>query len=111
MPKHLEDEAVRRAIGARLRQARIEKEWSQEQLAEGLQLEAVTISRIETGRRSLSAGCAVEAAKLLGVPVTALLGVVEAPVAGEEEAIRLLRLMPARRREAAIRMLREIASL
>jgi transcriptional regulator with XRE-family HTH domain len=111
MPKHLEDKSVRCAIGARLRDARIGQGWSQERLAEALDLDAVTVSRIETGYRSLTAGCAVRAAEVLGVPVTALLGVVEQPVASEAEAMRLLRQMTEKRRDMAIRVLREIAGL
>jgi len=111
MPKHLEDEAVRAAVGGRLRDVRVEKGWSQERLAEALGLDSMTISRIETGRRSLTAGAAIRAAEALGVPIAVLLGVSEAPIAGEDEAVRLLRAMPERRREAALRVLREIARI
>lgn len=111
MPKHLEDAAVRADVGKRLRVARDEKGWSQARLAESLKLETITVSRIETGRRSLTAGCAIRAAEVLGVSITALLGVTESPATVEAEAIRLLRQMPERRQEVAIRMLREIAAM
>jgi hypothetical protein len=68
----------------------------------------MTISRNETGRRSLTAGCAAQAAALMGVSVAALLGVVETPLAGEEEALHLLRQMSGGRREVALRVLREL---
>ena len=112
MPKRTEDPVIRRDIGARLRRSRGEQGWSQERLAEALGVDTMTVSRIETGRRSLSAAAAVHAAEALGVPVWALLGVAGAPVAGiEDEAVLLLRTMDERHREAAMRMLREIARL
>lgn len=111
MPKHIEDEAIRRAIGGRLRDARSAKGWSQERLAEVLGLEAVTVSRLETGRRSLTAGAAVRAAEALGINVAVLLGVTESPPAGEDEAVHLLRQLPERRREFALRFLRDLTRL
>lgn len=112
MPKRVEDQADRKRIGERLQLARASRGWSQERLAESLELDAMTVSRIENGRRSLSAGLALKAAAALGIHVSALLGTDLPPGLGvEEEALHLLRALDSRHQQTALVVLRELARL
>jgi len=56
-------------LGARIRLARRERRWTQEELAERAGTTARTVSKIEHGDLSVSLGAAFEAAALLGVPL------------------------------------------
>lgn len=112
MPKPDEEERISREIGARVRGARTAKGWSQEKLAESLGLDAVTVSRMETGRRSIAAATAVQIASSLGVSVSTLLAQVEPEaMPALDEGTQLLRAMDGRRREVAVRILRELARI
>ncbi len=112
MPKLDEEERIRREIGVRVRGARAAKGWSQEKLAESLGLDAVTVSRMETGRRSIAAATALRISAALGVPITALLGAVEPEgPSALEEGTQILRAMDDRHKEAAVKILRELSKL
>lgn len=56
-------------LGARIRYARRERGWSQEELGERTAVTARTVYKIERGDPSVRLGAAFEAAALLGVPL------------------------------------------
>jgi transcriptional regulator with XRE-family HTH domain len=58
-----------RLLGARIRLARRERGWSQEELAERAGLTARTIYKVERGDTTVRLGAAFESAALLGVPL------------------------------------------
>lgn len=58
-----------RLLGARIRLARRERRWSQEELAGRIGITARTVYKIEHGDLSVRLGAAFEAAALLGVPL------------------------------------------
>ena len=58
-----------RLLGARVRQARRERRWTAEELAERVGVTHVTIRKVERGDPSVSLGTAFEAAALVGVPL------------------------------------------
>lgn len=110
MPTRPTDPAVAKAFGERIRRARAARGWSQERLAERLGIDPLTVSRLETGRRILTAPMAVQLAGTLEVPVGALLEEVPAEATpAEEEAALLIRGMDAERRVIALRVLRAVA--
>lgn len=59
-------------IGARIKQLRERKGWTQEQLAEASGLHRVTIARYETTENGMTLDSASRLAKALGVTVDAL---------------------------------------
>jgi putative transcriptional regulator len=59
-------------LGTRLRIARAERAWSQEQLAAAANVSRQTISSIETGQYCPSTVLALQLAGVLGVPVESL---------------------------------------
>jgi transcriptional regulator with XRE-family HTH domain len=67
------EEALYRAIGAWLRAVRLACGVSQEELAERLGIERVTLSRYESGARTLPLATLVRVAELLRRPITAFL--------------------------------------
>lgn len=58
-----------RLLGARIRLARRERRWSQDELAARAGITARTLSKIERGDLSVGLGAAFEAAALVGVPL------------------------------------------
>lgn len=72
-PKHT-DRQVRAQLARRIQEARVERGWTREQLAEALGLQAVQmVWKYETGRLSISATMLYRLAGALGVPVELLL--------------------------------------
>lgn len=65
------DTAIYRAIGAQLRAVRLACGVSQEELAEHLGIERVTLSRYESGARTLPLATLVRIAEVLGQPIVA----------------------------------------
>src|SRR5215217_5342230 len=63
------EEAIYRAIGAQLRAVRLACGVSQEELAERLGIERVTLSRYESGSRTLPLATLVMVAELLRRPI------------------------------------------
>lgn len=59
-------EAVR-LLGSRVRQARRERRWTVEELAERVGVSPVTIRKVEKGDLTVALGTAFEAAALVGV--------------------------------------------
>jgi transcriptional regulator with XRE-family HTH domain len=58
-----------RLLGARIRLARRERRWSQDELASRIGITPRTVSKIEHGDLSVGLGATFEAAALLGVPL------------------------------------------
>lgn len=101
-------------IGARFQQIRREHGWTQEQLAEALDVQPITLSRWERGERAVSLSLLARAAQVLEVPLGDLLDterkLPKAPKDPEEkEMVRLYRRMRKDRRELTVRVVREIA--
>lgn len=110
MPTRPFDPAVAKLLGERIRRARTARGWSQERLAEKLGMDALTVSRLETARRILTAAMAIRLARALEVPVGSLLDDdPHAATEAEEEAALLLRGMDDERRAIALRVLRAVA--
>jgi transcriptional regulator with XRE-family HTH domain len=63
-------EAVR-MLGGQVRQARLERRWTLQQLAERAGVTHVTMRKVEEGDPSVALGTAFEAAALVGVPLFA----------------------------------------
>lgn len=58
-------------LGGRVREARLERRWSQRELGERLGVTLTTVRKVESGDPSVRLGTAFEAAALLGVPLFA----------------------------------------
>ena len=66
MPRR-RDEGMLREVGRRVGQARRDRGWTQEALAEAVGIEPVTLSRLETGDRALSLTMLAQIAEILGL--------------------------------------------
>jgi transcriptional regulator with XRE-family HTH domain len=113
MPRQ-RNENIIEAVGGRVAQARRDRGFTQEQLAEAVGLEPVTLSRWETGHRALSLSTLASIASVLGVSLGDLLDVgrqVPAPAHSPEEAemIRLFGKMTPSGRDVLLRVARELA--
>ena len=73
MPRRRRHETAATALGRRIRQLRIAKGWSQEQLAEESGLHTNYIGGIERGERNLSLINLDRLAKAFGISVSELL--------------------------------------
>ena len=114
MPKQRDQELLRR-VGQRVAQVRKERGWTQEQLAENVGIEPVTMSRWETGDRALSISTLSAISGCLEVGLGDLLDVErplpEAEHAPEEgELLRLYRGLPASKQDIILRLARDLAS-
>ena len=112
MPRH-RDTALIRAIGKRVARARRERGFTQEQLAEAVDLEAVSLSRLETGDRAMSISTLACIASTLEVGVGDLLDTErELPETQhspeEHELLRTFRAMSTGSQEALLRVAREL---
>jgi transcriptional regulator with XRE-family HTH domain len=58
-----------RLLGAQVRLARLERRWSQKELAERADITPETLSKVERGDLSVGLGTAFEVAVLTGVPL------------------------------------------
>jgi transcriptional regulator with XRE-family HTH domain len=56
-------------LGAQIRQARLERRWSQQELADRVGITPDTLSKIERGDPSVRLGSAFETATLAGIPL------------------------------------------
>lgn len=61
-------------IGERIKQRRVELEWSQRDLAEKMGYNHSTITRIETGKIDISQSRVVQFSEILGVSIAYLMG-------------------------------------
>src|SRR5262245_36423952 len=71
--RRMHDQAIYRAIGLQLRTVRLACGVSQEELAERLGIERVTLSRYESGARTLPLATLVRVAELLRRPIAEFL--------------------------------------
>ena len=58
----------RREVGARLRAVRLDRDLTQEQLAERVGIDSKTVSRAENGRHTITIDLVARFARALGVP-------------------------------------------
>ncbi len=56
-------------LGGRFREARIERRWTIQELAERIGVNRITVRKVEQGDPTVELGVAFEAAALLGVPL------------------------------------------
>ena len=102
------------ALGQRLQVTRKSRGWTQERLAEALDLQPVTLSRVETGDRAVSISLLADCARVLGVTLGDLVDIerpepeaVEDPVVAE--GVALLRSLDTAGVDLGVRLLREVA--
>jgi transcriptional regulator with XRE-family HTH domain len=112
MPRYRDADLVK-AIGQRVAKARRDRGFTQEQLSEAVGIEAVTLSRLETGHRALSLTTLFRIATALGVDLGDLLDTGrELPrtdnTPEEQELLRMFGAMSTGSREAVLRVAREL---
>ena len=113
MPRRRDQELLR-DLGRRVAEARTQRGYTQEQLAEAIDIQPVTMSRWETGDRALSITTLANIADALGVGLGDLLDVerdLPSSEHGPEEAelLRAFDKLDPNRRELVLRLLRELA--
>ena len=112
MPKSRNLDLLRR-VGRRVAQARADRGWTQERLAEAISLEPVSLSRLETGDRALSISTLGMIADALNLGLGHLIGIdadLPQPELSPQE-IELLRgfgTLSAGRRDLVIRLIEEL---
>ena len=114
MPRQRDQQLVR-DVGRRVAQARKDRGFTQGQLSEAVGIEAVTLSRLETGDRALSLSTLANLAGALGVPVGELLDVgrdLPQPdhSPDEVELLRLFSHLSPSQKDVFVRLARELAS-
>lgn len=114
MPRN-RDQDLLMAIGQRVSQARKDRGWTQEQLSEAIEIEPVSLSRLETGHRALSVSTLSRISDALGIGLGDLLDVdrpIPEPSLGPDEAeiLRLFGEISKERRDLLLRMAREFTS-
>ena len=113
MPRRRDQELLQQ-VGRRVGQARRDRGWTQEALAEAVGIEPVTLSRLETGDRALSLTMLANIAETLGMGLGDLVDVtrtVPTPEKSPDEA-ELLRLyggLVPTARDVVLRLARELA--
>jgi len=95
-------------LGQAVRRARSARGWSQAKLAEEVDVSTDYIGLLERGERLPSFTVVVQLADRFGVTLGSLLA--EGPEPWVDEAMALLRAVPAEAREVVLRMLRGVAS-
>lgn len=103
------DRKVRELLASRLREARVERSWTREQLAEAVGLSAVqTIWKYETARLSISVTMLYRLAAALGIPVEAL--VKDAgPKTAERELVAAWRRLNEREQEIVLHLAQRLS--
>jgi len=114
MPRRRDQELLRQ-VGQRVAQIRRDRGWTQEALSESIGIEAVSLSRLETGDRALSLSTLARIADALGVGLGDLLDVKrDAPAPkhapDEAELLRLYGKLPDNKRDIVLRLARELTS-
>lgn len=112
MPRRRDQELLR-DVGQRVAQARRDRGWTQEQLAEAIAIEPVSLSRLETGDRTLSLSTLAGFADVLQVSVGDLLDVArslpEATMRPDEaELLRLFQGLPESKQDILLRLARDL---
>ena len=114
MPKR-RDQGLLRKVGQRVAVARRDRGWTQEQLAEAVGIEPVTLSRWETGDRALSLSTLHAISEALGVGLGDLLDVARDIPASEHapdetELLRLYRGLPSGQKDIVLRLARDLST-
>lgn len=108
MPPRLSDRQLSKTIRDRIRSARTAKGWSQETLAEVLELSQDAIQKYETGKRQLTLPTLRRMARVLSVEYAWLLGVNPPRLqGGEEMLLRVWRKLSDRKKVAWMALLSE----
>lgn len=106
------DPALLRQLGARFRAIRLAAGKTQEQVAEGLGVQPVTISRWETGKVGLSLPVLNEAAAFFGVALSEVFAV-DQPLpeltAGEQELVAAWTKLDPEQRKLVVSLLGQLA--
>lgn len=66
-------QTIEEKFGERVRQLRVERDWSQEELAYRSGLHRTYISSMERGKRNVSLQCIERIAKAFGIPIYTLM--------------------------------------
>jgi len=114
MPRNRDQELLRR-VGARVAAIRSARGWTQEQLSEAIEVEPVSLSRLETGHRALSLSTLALISEALQVGLGDLLDPErERPESSlgpqETELLRLFEPMVPDRRKMLLKLARELSS-
>ena len=114
MPRQ-RDQQIITDVGRRVAQSRKDRGFTQEQLAEAIGIEAVTLSRLETGHRALSLSTLASISAALGVGLGDLLDSgrdLPAPehTPEEVELLRLFGKLSPTQRDVLLRLARELNS-
>ena len=114
MPRQRDQELIAK-IGRRIAEVRKTRGWTQEALAEAVQIEAVSLSRVENGSRALSLSTLACIANALGVSLSDLVHVERklptSEIAPEEAALlRAFKTLPKRKRDIVLRLAKELVS-
>ncbi len=56
-------------LGARVREGRLARRWTQAELADRVGVSSDTLGKVERGEPTVALGIAIEAARLVGVPL------------------------------------------
>lgn len=103
------EKVLRQRLGGALREARLAKTLTQNQLAEALETDPETISRFERGATLPSLLRLLDLAEALGVTVASLLGSASPRAQDEwDDLYRSLSRLPARDKDLAAAILRTI---
>ncbi len=98
---------LRQRVAHRLRDARLARGWSQEQLAAALDVSTQSVSRYECGKLALSLDLLGRVARVFGTPIEVLVGEGPAGLAPEEvELVEGWRVLGARGRQAVLETVR-----
>ncbi len=113
MPRNRNQDLLR-TVGRRVAQARAERGWTQEQLAEAIGIEPVSLSRLETGDRALSLTTLGLIADALDLGLGHLVGVeadLPKPDLGPQQAelLRGFNTLTEVRRDLVLRLVGELA--
>jgi transcriptional regulator with XRE-family HTH domain len=113
MPRRRDQELLR-LVGQRVALIRKDRGWTQEQLAEAIEIEPVSLSRLETGHRALSLTTLHTIAKALGTGLGDLLDTerdVPEPehAPDESELLRLYGQLPPQKQDIILRLARDLS--
>jgi len=114
MPRR-RDQDLLRLVGQRVALIRRDRGWTQEQLAEAIEIEPVSLSRLETGHRALSLSTLNLIAEALGTGLGDLLDIerdVPEPEHAPDEAelLRLYRSLPNSKQDIVLRLARDLST-
>ena len=109
------NEDVLRQFGERVAEARRDRGWSQEQLAEAIEVEPATISRWETGGRALSLSTLTRISEILEVPLARLFDIEQDIPQPKHDAeatalLRSFKKITSERRKLLLALARELST-